>query len=74
MYKNANSRSKPKLLVLLVQRWNFLNEQVKTLDKTSKKLTLSTSQGLVSIFGVGANVAATLLIAAGDNANRLRNE
>ncbi|EOV3438235.1 transposase, partial [Vibrio parahaemolyticus] len=55
-------------------RWNFLNEQVKKLDKALKKLTLSAAQDLVSRFGVGANVAATLLVAAGDNANRLRKE
>ncbi|EMF7376181.1 transposase, partial [Vibrio parahaemolyticus] len=61
-------------LVLLAQRWNFLNEQVKKLDKALKKLTLSAAQDLVSRFGVGANVAATLLVAAGDNANRLRKE
>ncbi|HIF5545648.1 TPA: transposase [Vibrio parahaemolyticus] len=39
-----------------------------------KELTLSTAQSLVSRFGVGANVVATLLVAAGDNANRLRQE
>ncbi|WCE29327.1 IS110 family transposase [Vibrio sp. SCSIO 43137] len=61
-------------LALLAQRWNFLNDQVKTLDKALKKLTLNTAQSLVSRFGVGANVAATLLVAAGDNANRLKKE
>ncbi|MGO4096261.1 transposase [Vibrio cholerae] len=61
-------------LVLLAQRWNFLNEQVKILDKALKKLTLSAAQDLVSRFGLGANVAATLLVAAEDNANRLRKE
>ena len=57
-------------LVLLAQRWNFLNDQVKYLDNALKKLTLNTAQSLVSRFGVGTNVAATLLVAAGDNANR----
>ncbi|MEZ9292221.1 hypothetical protein AB4134_25200, partial [Vibrio lentus] len=61
-------------LVLLAQRWNFLNEQIKALEKVLKKLTLNIAQSLVSRFGVGANVAATLLVAAGDNANRLRKE
>ncbi|MEZ9629723.1 IS110 family transposase [Vibrio breoganii] len=61
-------------LVLLAQRWSFLNEQIKALEKVLKKLTLNTAQSLVSRFGVGANVAATLLVAAGDNANRLRKE
>ncbi|WP_429054053.1 IS110 family transposase [Aeromonas rivipollensis] len=61
-------------LELLAQRWGFLNDQVKTLDKVLKKLTLNTAQSLVSRFGVGANVAATLLVAAGDNASRLRKE
>ncbi|EKA7380601.1 IS110 family transposase [Vibrio parahaemolyticus] len=39
-----------------------------------KELTLNTAQSLVSRFGGGANVVATLLVAAGDNANRLRQE
>ena len=51
-------------LVLLAQRWNFLNGQVKSLDNVLKKLTLNTAKTLVSKFGVGANVAATLLVAA----------
>ncbi len=61
-------------LVLLAQRWNFLNEQVKTLVRALKKLTLSVGKSLESRFGVGTNVAATLLIAASDNATRLRKE
>ncbi|WP_200874567.1 transposase [Vibrio sp. ER1A] len=59
-------------LVLLAQRWNFLNDQVKSLDKEKK--TLNTAQSLVSRFGVGANVTETLLVAVGDNANRLKKE
>lgn len=71
----SNSR-KPLMisLVLLAQRWNFLNDQVKSLDNALKKLTLNTAQSLVSRFGGGTNVAATLLVAAGDNANRLKKE
>lgn len=61
-------------LVLLAQRWSFLNDQVKTLDQALKRLTLNTAQSLVSRFGVGVNVAATLLVTAGDNANRLKKE
>ncbi|EGQ7895635.1 IS110 family transposase [Vibrio parahaemolyticus] len=61
-------------LVLLAQRWSFLNDQVKVLDNALKKLTLDTAQSLVSRFGGGANVTATLLVAAGDNDNRLRKE
>ncbi|MCB5361998.1 IS110 family transposase [Vibrio splendidus] len=61
-------------LVLLAQRWNFLNDQVKSLDNALKKLTLNTAQSFVSRFGVGTNVAATLLVAAGDNTNRLKKE
>ncbi|CCO50227.1 hypothetical protein VIBNISOn1_p0064 [Vibrio nigripulchritudo SOn1] len=38
-------------LVLLAQRWNFLNDQVKSLDNTLKKLTLNTAQSVVSRFG-----------------------
>ncbi|MFC5077896.1 Transposase IS116/IS110/IS902 family protein [Vibrio thalassae] len=72
----CSSSSEPLLisLELLAQRWRFLNDQVKKLDKVLKKLTMSTAQSLVSRFGVGSNVAATLLVAAGDNASRLRKE
>ncbi|MCG9660776.1 transposase [Vibrio mediterranei] len=59
-------------LMLLAQRWNFLNDQVKSLDKEKK--TLNTAQSLVSRFGVGENVTETLLVAVGDNANRLKKE
>ena len=39
-----------------------------------KSLTSNTAQNLVSQFGVEPNVAATLLVAAGDNPERLRKE
>lgn len=61
-------------LVLLAQCWQFLNEQVKVPDKALKRLTLNAVKSFVSIFGVGANVAVTQLVAAGDNANRLKRE
>lgn len=38
-------------LVLLAQRWNFLNDYVKALDNALKKLTLNTVQSLVSDLG-----------------------
>lgn len=46
----CSSSSEPLLisLELLAQRWRFLNEQVKNLDKV-----LNTAQSLVSRFGVG---------------------
>ncbi|HDU8577906.1 IS110 family transposase [Vibrio alginolyticus] len=75
-FAQCSNSSEPLMisLVLLAQRWNFLNDQVKSLDNALKELTLNTAQSLVSRFGIGANIVATLLVAAGDNANRLRQE
>jgi transposase len=39
-----------------------------------KPLIDEVAPGLIAVFGVGYQVAATLLIAAGDNLHRIRSE
>jgi len=58
----------------LGRRALFLREQKKRLDADMKPLIDDTAPGLIAVFGVGYHVAATLLIAAGDNPHRIRSE
>jgi transposase len=58
----------------LAQRVHHLDEQ---LDRTSVRLgriTSAVAPELVAINGVGPDVASTILVSAGDNPHRLRNE
>ena len=61
-------------LRLLAERWRHLNEELKQLDAALEQLTRATAPHLVEKFGVGPYTAATLLVAAGDNPERLHNE
>ena len=58
----------------LGRRALFLREQKKRLDTDMKPLIDDIAPGLIAVFGVGYHVAATLLIAAGDNPHRIRSE
>jgi transposase len=61
-------------LNLLAKRWLNLTEELKNIDKNLKKITRATAPTLMSQYGVGPYVAATLLITAGDNPERLKKE
>ena len=61
-------------LVSLAQRWFDLHAEIKTHSKHLKALTRSAAPDLVDAFGVGLDIAAQMLITAGDNADRVRNE
>ncbi len=61
-------------LRLLAKRWNALNDELRELDKQLARLTKLAAPRLLGRFGVGPQTAATLLITAGDNPTRLRNE
>lgn len=61
-------------LHLLASRWRALSAELRTLDSALKRLTHQAAPNLMTRFGVGPLTAATLLIAAGDNPERLRNE
>ena len=58
----------------LACRYRQLSDEVRNLEAEIERLTLSVAPALVEAFGVGPDTAATLLIAAGSNPDRLRTE
>jgi transposase len=61
-------------LAALAQRWLDLHEEIKVHSKHLKALTRAAAPRMLDAFGVGLDVAAQMLIAAGDNNGRVRNE
>ncbi len=51
-----------------------LEEEVKEIDRVLKTLVAETAPKLNAVDGVGTDVASALLVAAGDNPERLKNE
>jgi transposase len=51
-----------------------LDEEIAQLDRQIAPLVKATAPALLDIYGAGIDVAATLLVAAGDNAERIRTE
>lgn len=72
--KNLVLASLKMTLRLLARRWNALHEELHELDKQLTRLTKLAAARILGRFGVGPQTAATLLITAGDNPTRLRNE
>jgi hypothetical protein len=58
----------------LARRALSREEQVKDIDRLLKTLVAETIPELHAIYGVGTDVASALLVAAGDNPERLKNE
>jgi transposase len=58
----------------LARRYQALDAEVTALDSELDRLTATVAPRLLALFGVGADVASALLIAAGDNPRRLRSE
>ena len=58
----------------LAGRHEALAAEIKMLDPELLRLTNEASPALVALFGVGPDVAGTLLVTAGDNPERLRSE
>lgn len=58
----------------LAQRVQFLDTQVADVRDRMRRITTATAPALVAKHGVGPDTAATLLITAGDNPDRLRHE
>jgi transposase len=58
----------------LARRALSLEEEVKEIDRLLKTLVAETSPELNAIDGVGIDVASAILVAAGDNPERLKNE
>jgi transposase len=61
-------------LRLLASRWMALARELRELDASLAELTRSAGRRLLAQFGVGPQTAAALLVTAGDNPDRLRNE
>lgn len=61
-------------LRLLAKRWLMLAAELKELDAELEKLTTQFAPHLREQFGVGPLTAATLIVVAGDNPERLRSE
>lgn len=58
----------------VARRHRVLSEEISELDAHIERLVEEAAPGLVALDGVGPDTAATLLIAAGDNPERLRSE
>jgi transposase len=58
----------------LARRIQSLNTETKALDLMLTELVKDTAPLLVGLYGVGTDTAATLLVTAGDNPQRLRSE
>jgi len=58
-------------LNLLADRWLNLTRELKCIEKKLKELPQSSATQLLEQFGVGPYAAATLMVAAGDNPQRL---
>lgn len=55
-------------------RWLNLDAEIRTLDAQIAALVAEAAPALLAVWGVGPDTAATLLVAAGDNPERLMSE
>ena len=58
----------------LARRIQSLNAEMKQIDRSLVALLGDTAPSLLALYGLGPDTAATLLVAAGDNPERLHNE
>jgi transposase len=61
-------------IVTLARRVQAINAEIAILDAHLDALVRVTAPQLLEVFGVGMDTAAILLVAAGDNAERIRSE
>ncbi len=61
-------------LGVLARRWLDLHEEIKDHSRHLKKLTTTAAPELVAAFGIGPDIAAEMLITAGDNNDRIRSD
>ena len=61
-------------LAAFARRWLALHEEIKVHTRHLKALTQAAAPRMLEAFGVGFDTAAEMLIAAGDNNDRVRNE
>jgi transposase len=62
------------VLQALAARWLALHEEIKEHGALLKQLTRMAAPELVAAFGIGPDIAAELLVTAGDNTDRIRSE
>jgi transposase len=62
------------VLGTLARRWLELHEEIKIHSRNLKKLTKLAAPELVAAFGIGPDIAAEMLITAGDNNDRIRSD
>ena len=58
----------------IARRHNHLTSEIKIINVELARLTAETAPALVAAFCIGTDIAATLLITAGDNPQRLKSE
>jgi transposase len=58
----------------LRRRAEFLADQIERLDELIVPLVTAHAPGLLTVYGIGPDTAALLLVAAGDHPDRLRSE
>lgn len=58
----------------IAKRWLALDAEIKTHEQILQQLTTELVPDLVAAFGIGADIAAEMLIVAGDNPERVRSE
>lgn len=74
-YANGSVTSATKVaLVSIARRYEYLEKEVTCLDKQLHDSIAQACPNLMALFGVGPQVAATLLVAAGENPERLHSE
>jgi len=62
------------LLGTLARRWLSLHDEIKVHFKLLDQTTKAAAPDLVEAFGIGPDVAAEMLVTAGDNTDRVRTE
>jgi transposase len=62
------------VLASLARRWLELHEEIKVHSGHLKKLTKKAAPDLVAAFGIGPDIAAEMLVTAGDNNDRIRSD
>jgi transposase len=80
----ANMRPRPggdpivyttlRVIRILARRIKHLDAEMKTIDQALRPLIEETASSLFGLYGVGVDTAATLLVTAGDNPDRLHRE
>ena len=58
----------------LARRWLALHDEIKTHTRQLKQITAAAAPQLLDAYGIGSDIAAEMLITAGDNTDRVHSE